>query len=64
VLLLFAIGVLILSIVMPRIQERRKGFETEAPKHAVSVYGVVSQEGQKSGPGNGPDAPVPPGETT
>jgi hypothetical protein len=40
VLLVFAIGVLILSIVMPRIQERRQGMETF--QNAVSVYGVVS----------------------
>jgi hypothetical protein len=68
VLLLFAIGVLILSIVMPRVQERRQGFETF--QHAVSVYGIVDQkggaaDGSNPGPGagtpaDGADAPAPP----
>ena len=62
VLLLFAIGVPILSIVMPRLQERRKGVET--PQHAVSAYGVVSPETRESGSGEGPDVPPPTGETT
>jgi len=62
VLLLFAIGVLILSIVMPRLQERRRGVEIQ--QHAVSAYGVVSPETQESGSGEDPDASLPPGETT
>jgi hypothetical protein len=44
VLLVFAIGVLVLSVVMPRVQERRQGFETF--QHAVSVYGIVPQSEQ------------------
>jgi hypothetical protein len=69
VLLLFAVGVLILSIVMPRVQERRQGFETF--QHAVSVYGVVSPEAEQHEPmagsseaGDGSDLSSPPGETT
>jgi hypothetical protein len=56
VLLVFAIGVLVLSIVMPRIQERRQGFETF--RHAVSVYGVASPDEQEAGPR--PEGPAPP----
>jgi hypothetical protein len=73
VLLVFAIGVLILSIVMPRLQERRQGAETF--QHAVSVYGMVDQEreaadGSSAGPVAGEPAvagdayaPAPPEET-
>jgi hypothetical protein len=43
VLLAFAIGVLILSIVMPRIQERRQGMGSF--QHAASAYGVVARDG-------------------
>jgi hypothetical protein len=41
ILLVFAIGVLVLSIVMPRLQERRQGFETF--QHAVAAYGGVAE---------------------
>jgi hypothetical protein len=47
ILLVFAIGVLVLSIVMPRLQERRQGFETF--QHAVAAYGGVAEsEGRGS----------------
>jgi hypothetical protein len=56
VLLAFAIGVLVLSIVMPRIQERRQGLETL--QHAVSGYGVPPTDEQ--GSGSRPEGPAPP----
>jgi hypothetical protein len=42
VLLVFAVGVLILSIVMPRIQERRQGIGSF--QYSASIYGLVPQD--------------------
>jgi hypothetical protein len=62
VLLVFAVGVLILSVVMPRIQERRQGFETF--QHALSVYGVVRSDERENAGGEHLDAPAPPEDVT
>jgi hypothetical protein len=67
VLLLFAVGVLVLSIVLPRLQERRRGLETF--QQAVPVYADRSGEdqgAQRAGLSEGestPEAPSPPGVT-
>jgi hypothetical protein len=45
VLLVFAIGVLVLSIVLPRIQERKQDLDPFQP--AAIVYGVVSPHNQE-----------------
>jgi hypothetical protein len=57
VLLVFAIGVLVLSIVMPRLQERRQ--EGETFQHAASVYGITTSRDEQEG-GYGPEGSTPP----
>jgi hypothetical protein len=57
VLLAFAIGVLVLSIILPRVQERRQGFESLQP--AGTAYGVMSSDVPASAPAPGSGVPEP-----